>query len=1146
MAGALLPSFLRRTLLPKGRRQKSTEAGKPLLSLILVPGDTAAEPEAVRTLLSLLAQSNEALEIIVAGAHASAPAVRELVEADPRVTLMGPASTLSEACRLATGDAVALIEPGAEVPEGYYASLLPALLASSAAFVSGLHPRPRGTAAKQAAHLGAAWRTELSLSSLPSAFADTALWPKLSTRSFVQSVLDALPGEPETQRTAATMMLAASSFGYVPVSGAEPVQDEKDEQPADLLHRLAASWRQLETELAAAPDDASSCWFAESFGTRWPLLAREVPRQDSAYWKSLCETAAALVATPSSLSRFNVHDRVLAVLAAADRLEDFRTVLAETQDGGRGYRVQAENGELVARPAYLHLLGCEVPQNMLVLSAADFPVRSRLRTFQWEKAGLRIGGFAYVPGIGGEHTPCVRVFLADPETGNRIAVETEPVYSTAINETTGDRWNDYSSAGFTALIGQETLNTVAAAKSATWFVELEVAYHGRTSCERLTKRDGDFVPSRLPLGAAADAQRVIAQFDQVQGLRLRTVSYRYLAAHPGTDGHNLVVAFVGEVPSRVVLEAPDRPVLELQPMPGQSTAFFLPLAEAAAAIGGDVAYQLKAGGAGGSLVPVGAAEGSATLEDISGEIRSAITGFGYLTLGISERRIEVTGWSLSGDVVTLRLAGPGTRDLSPASLWFEGPAGIWSAGSVEPADGGTVRALFPLDYDPWGSGGALRAFGRYRLKTRGPGDTDIRVVAAAPALAGTAAEASHPRLRVRTSALAAGEPFQLRIDSPLSELERGAHNQQRFIEQYRGTTDPLVDAVFFESFGGTSATDSVLAICDALAVLKPDLRRYWSVADPSVAIPAGAVPLHRYTAEWYRVLGTSKYLVNNNTFPVFFRKKPGQIYLQTWHGTPLKRIGFDTPVQRLTPSYLRTLAREPSEWDALLAQSPAAAQLLAGAFRYQGQVPVLGYPRNDALAADTAAAERKRVREVLQIPDEQTIVLYAPTWRDTERTRGDRHAVVNYLDAGLAEAALGSNYTILFRGHHNVAGQRSVTGINGLVDVTDYPQISDLCLAADLLVTDYSSIMFDYAVTGKPMLFLVPDLDEYRDNTRGFYFDLQEHAPGPLAYSAAELFEQILSYQAEEWRTAYNAFVSKFAPYDDGSAARRIIEQIWN
>jgi CDP-glycerol glycerophosphotransferase len=317
------------------------------------------------------------------------------------------------------------------------------------------------------------------------------------------------------------------------------------------------------------------------------------------------------------------------------------------------------------------------------------------------------------------------------------------------------------------------------------------------------------------------------------------------------------------------------------------------------------------------------------------------------------------------------------------------------------------------------------------------------------------------------------------------------------------------------------------------------------VADPSVAVPAGTVPLHRYSEEWYRALGRSKYLVNNNTFPVFFRKKPGQVYLQTWHGTPLKRIGFDTPVQRLTPSYLRTLAREPGDWDVLLAQSPDAAELLAGAFRYLGNVPVLGYPRNDALAAYTAATQRKRVREYFRIPEEQIVVLYAPTWRDTARTRRDRHAVVNYLDARMAETALGPNYTILFRGHHNVAGQRSTDGLNGLMDVTEYPQVSDLCLAADLLVTDYSSIMFDFSVTGKPMFFLVPDLEEYRDSTRGLYMELQDHVPGPLAGSAVELFDEIRSYREEDWRTAYSAFVSKFAPFDDGSAARRVIDNVW-
>lgn len=1142
---SLLPRLLRRVLRPGAGGQQHAP-GKPLLSLVLVPEKETAETAAGQTLASLLAQSWDPLEIIVAGAHASAAAVRGLAEADSRVRLLGPESTLSDACRLAKGDAVALIEPGSEVPEGYYASLLPKLLASSADFVSGLYSRPRTTAARQAGHLSAVQRTEQSLSSLPSIFADTSLWPKLSIPSFVHSVLDGLPGEPGTRRTAATMMLAARSFGYVPVSGTEPVQEEREEQPAGLLHRLTASWRQLETELAAAPDEARRYWFAESFGTRWALLAREVPRGDSAYWKLLCETASALVAAPSSLRRFNIHDRVLAVLAAEDRLEDFRTVLAEIQDGGRGYRVQTENGELLARPAYLHLLGFEVPRDMLVLSEADFPVRSRLRVFQWEETGLRIGGFAYVPGIGGDHGPCVRLFLVNAETGSRIAVETEAVRSSAINETTGDRWNDYTAAGFTVLIDHEILSAVAAAQSDTWFVEVEVAYHGRTSCDRLTKRDGDYVPSRLPLGPAVNAQRVIALFDQVQGLRLRTVSYRYLAAHPGTEENKLSVAFVGEVPSRVVLEAADKPVIELRPFPDRPDVFALPLAELATDGGGDVSYQLKAGGAAGSLVPVGAAESSATLRDITAEIRPGITGFGYITAGITDRRIEVTGWSLAGDTITVQLTGAGAPAVSPVSFLLEGPSDDWTAERIEGTDVGDTRIHFSLCHDRWGTGPVLRTAGRYRLKMAGPEAADMRTLPVAPALAGDTALASHPRLRVRTGALSAGEPFQLHIHSPLTELEKGAHNQQRLIEAYHNSSKALVDAVLFESFGGTSATDSVRAICDALAAENPELTRYWSVADPSVAVPAGAVALHRYSAEWYRVLGTAKYLVNNNTFPVFFRKKPGQMYLQTWHGTPLKRIGFDTPVQRLTPSYLRTLDREPGEWDALLAQSPAAAELLAGAFRFRGEVPVLGYPRNDALVSESAAAVRRRVRGQLQIPDEQTVVLYAPTWRDTARTRGDRNAVVNYLDASLARASLGSRHTILFRGHHNVAGQRSVSGLNGLLDVTDYPQISELCLAADLLVTDYSSIMFDYAVTGKPMFFLVPDLEEYRDSTRGFYFDLRRHAPGPLSFSAPELFDQILGYQAEDWRAAYSKFVNEFAPYDDGLAARRVIRQFWN
>lgn len=1139
---ALLPRVLRRAAHPGRAVRAGTASARPLLSLILVPADPTEPKGDARTLPSLLAQTYEPLEILVAGTSASSPVLRELAGADPRVRFLSPEFSLSEAVRTAGGDAVALVESGSVVPEGYYAKLLPGLLESSTDFVSGLHPRPRSAAGREAARLGSAERMNLTLGSLPSAFADTRLWPKLLARPFLDSALDGLPAAASSQQIVARVLREAKCFGYVPVNVPEPEIQGADENAPELLQRLTAAWQQLAEEAAYAPADALGHWMGEFFGARWALLSREVPRQESSYWKSLSEAASALAAEPSALDRFSVHDRVLAVLAAAGRLDDFRLVLAELQDGGRGYRVHDDGSELVARPVYLDLLASPVPENVLRLSDADFPVRSRLRTFEWGPGGLRLGGFAYVPGMGGEHHPGVQVFLADPETGVRVAVETETVQSAAINETTGDRWNDYSGAGFSAVVGRSALEGIAGADRTVWFVEVHVAFHGRTAVGRLTNRDSDYVPSRLPVGESAEGRRMVAQFDQIQGLRLRTLTYSYVAAHPQVLGTNLALSFVGPQPSRVVLEASGRRTLACERGPGG--VFLLPVDALTALDGGAALYQVKAGGQ-GNLAPVGVAAGSDGLMDLPG-IRPGVTGFGYLTVGSLDAYVEVSEWCLEADSLSVRLTGPGTSDLTAACLLLEGEGGTLTADCLEDLTDDGVRALFPLSRDRWGTGPVFAASGRYRLKLTAPDTGELQALPVAPALAGLAAEAHHQRFRLRTRVLIAGEPFEVTVASPLTELERGAFNQQQLIEAYQKTSDPLTDTVFFETFGGTSSTDSGRAICEALAELRPELRLYWSVADPSVAVPANATAVHRYSPQWYRILGTARYLVNNNTFPVFFRKRPGQVYLQTWHGTPLKRIGFDTPAQRLTPSYLRTLEREPGEWDALLAQSPAAAPLLAGAFRFGGRVPVLGYPRNDALAGDRAAARRRKVRAELQIPEGQTAVLYAPTWRDTARTRTDRQAVVNYLDAGTAHDSLGDGYTILFRGHHNVAGQRTAAGISGLVDVTDYPQISDLCLAADLLVTDYSSIMFDFAVTGKPMFFLVPDLAEYRDSTRGFYFDLGEHAPGPVALKSAELYDEILSYRPEEWAARYTRFVEQFAPCDDGEAASRVVKYIWD
>jgi glycosyl/glycerophosphate transferase, teichoic acid biosynthesis len=233
-------------------------------------------------------------------------------------------------------------------------------------------------------------------------------------------------------------------------------------------------------------------------------------------------------------------------------------------------------------------------------------------------------------------------------------------------------------------------------------------------------------------------------------------------------------------------------------------------------------------------------------------------------------------------------------------------------------------------------------------------------------------------------------------------------------------------------------------------------------------------------------LRTSRVIVTNDHLPSWFSKREGQHLLQTWHGTPIKKLLHDAP-RTVTLRYRRLMARQVPQWDLLLAQTPQAGRRLQRALGYHGQVRVGEYPRNVRLLGGSEV--RRRVRHELGIGQEQPVILYAPTWR--ESLRPDKRAVdcgtaggpgpAGALDGEHLADRLGA--VVLMRSHHmNRAGR-----VPGTIDVSGYPSVEELMVAADILVSDYSSIFFDFALTGKPAVAYVPDLTFYRDVERGLY-----------------------------------------------------------
>jgi CDP-glycerol glycerophosphotransferase len=273
---------------------------------------------------------------------------------------------------------------------------------------------------------------------------------------------------------------------------------------------------------------------------------------------------------------------------------------------------------------------------------------------------------------------------------------------------------------------------------------------------------------------------------------------------------------------------------------------------------------------------------------------------------------------------------------------------------------------------------------------------------------------------------------------------------------------------------------------------------------------------------------------------VDWRKRPETTYLQTWHGTPLKRVHHD--VFWAPPGRLARLDADVERWDYLLSPNAASTPRLRDAFRFSGQMLETGYPRNDVLTSAGADRVRARIRKSLGIDEGTVAVLYAPTWRDDEYFGLDGAQPGRALDFEAFEEQLGRGHRLLVRLHPMMTDRMARVQHSGVLDVSYHPDVQELYLAADVLITDYSSTMFDFAVTAKPILFYAYDLERYRDSLRGFYFDFTPVAPGPILRTSAEVIDQLHDLPAMNaaYADRYAEFRRTFCHYDDGHAADRL------
>ncbi|WP_374194793.1 CDP-glycerol glycerophosphotransferase family protein [Streptomyces sp. VRA16 Mangrove soil] len=391
--------------------------------------------------------------------------------------------------------------------------------------------------------------------------------------------------------------------------------------------------------------------------------------------------------------------------------------------------------------------------------------------------------------------------------------------------------------------------------------------------------------------------------------------------------------------------------------------------------------------------------------------------------------------------------------------------------------------------------------------------------------------------------------LSLLVHSAMPDHARGPYRQKllRTKTYQAARRQPVRPAILFDAFKGTQYSDSPRALHEELVRRGVDLDHLWVVKDDQVQVPPSAIPVRMWSPEWYEAMATSAYIVANNHMPDWFEKRDGQVVVQTWHGTPLKKIGHDIEAIHFADKrYLERVEKEVQNWDMLVSPNSFSTPILQRAFGFPGEMVECGYPRNDILRRAGMERREQEIRRRIGLPEGKRVVMYAPTWRDDQFYAPGKYKLDFRIDLDDARARLSGDHVLLVRRHPNVVDPVPGAGDGFVFDVSDYPDMADLSLITDVMITDYSSLMFDYVNTGRPILFFTYDLDHYRDTLRGFYFDFANSAPGPLVDTSEQLISMIRDIDRiqEAYAERYRWFQNQFCDLDDGYAAARLADRM--
>ena len=362
--------------------------------------------------------------------------------------------------------------------------------------------------------------------------------------------------------------------------------------------------------------------------------------------------------------------------------------------------------------------------------------------------------------------------------------------------------------------------------------------------------------------------------------------------------------------------------------------------------------------------------------------------------------------------------------------------------------------------------------------------------------------------------------------------------------------------VLFISFHGRGYLDNPMALHQYMLKSQQfkEYRFIWAIKNhkqKDIDIENAKI-IEYFSISYFYYLARSKYWICNCKLPEYLSKKNNQIYLQTWHGTPLKRLAHDIIVPKGTTFYRSKVSKEKmhqsydkdvARYTYMISPNKFTTEVFQSAFQINKERLIeTGYPRNDCLSHVTHK-QIETLKVKYHIPKDKKVILYAPTWRDNSYS-AKGYTFTLSVDFSLWKEKLGDEYIVVFKPHYLIVNSFDTSQFSDFVYYMDATsEISELYLISDLLVTDYSSVFFDYAILKKPIYFYMYDLASYQKELRGFYIDIYKDLPGQVIMEEEKLLESIKSKQFDyQYLTSFN---QRFNNKEDGNASKRVIDIVF-